>query len=255
MSTSTTQLRPIAHTTSAVAPASGLGRTAVRLTLLVSLLGAALVGQFLASRQLAPVASLSPGKLTGPLDAFPVALGPWRGEDRPVRDERALYADEHLQRGYVHQNGQQLAMLWMAFSSVGADRGHHPEVCMAVAGKPEDVSQRQEIECPGHTAPIQQYCYGNDQERQLVYYWYYTLSAPGAEELTEFQQAFRRLRSRPASLTIEVFVPGDSESTGKAAHEFVRLVDQQVQALVGPGAERGSKRLPVTVIPTADPRT
>ena len=253
MTTGRAQSQPIPRVTSIESTPHGLGRKSVRLCLLLILLTTALVGQFAIARHLAPATDLPPGALTAPLADLPRIIGDWRGEDRPVLDQRSLYADQHLQRGYVSADGKHAALLWMAFSAVGADRGHHPEVCMAVADKPEDISQRLEVESPGHDAKIQQYCYGSHDERQLVFYWHYTLPTPGKQQLSEFQQAFRRLRARPASITVEVFVPHGSQSDGEVAREFVRLVDQEIQALVGPQAERGSQRLPVTVIPTTDP--
>jgi hypothetical protein len=225
----------------------------VRLLLTVSLLVVATFAQVALQRHLAPAADLAPGTLAASLTTLPLQIEHWRGQDRPIQDERSLYADEHLQRGYYHVDGKQGALLWMAFSASGEDRGHHPEVCMAVAGNPEDVSARREIQSPGHAAPIQQYGYGRNEERQLVYYWYYTLPTPGNEQLTDFQRAFRRFRVRPASLTVEVFAPNTNEGSEESAQQFVRAVDQQIQALVGPRAERGSQRIPVTVIPTAEP--
>ncbi|MCA9245655.1 MAG: exosortase-associated EpsI family protein [Planctomycetales bacterium] len=232
---------------------AGLSRAPIRWLLVLSLLGCTLLAQWFIERHLAPASALPPGELAHPLAALPLAIDGWRGEDRQVLDERALYADQHLNRGYVNADGQQAALVWMAYSASGADRGHHPEVCMAVAGRPEDVSARREIEVPGHAAPIQQYRFGHEGDRQLVFYWYYTLPTDGAEKLDGFQRAFRRFRSRPASVTVEVFAPEIDQFSAAAAQRFVAALDKQIQTLVGPTAVRGSQRIPVTVIPTTEP--
>ena len=66
--------------------------------------------------------------------------------------------------------------------------------------------------------------------------------------LNPLQKIYQIYRQRPASMTIEVFAPEMGEGDMEHAQEFVRIVDQHLQKHVGKSAERGSERIPVTVI-------
>lgn len=182
------------------------------------------------------------------LDDLPLELGDWRGQDRPIEDERALYADQHLQRTYQHTQRPQSLTLWIVYSRDGEDRGHHPEVCMAVAGKPEDTAGRRTCVVPGHPVPVQQYRFGRPGDQQLVFYWHYTLPPPDRAEVDSIQRSYQQLRRRPSSVTLEVFAPEFSDEDAEFARQFVSLVDAAIQQHVGPSAIRGSQRLPVTVV-------
>jgi hypothetical protein len=193
--------------------------------------------------------------LTKALADLPLQLGEWEGTEREITDEKLLYADQHLQRTYGHPGRRQILSVWLVYSREGEDRGHHPEVCMAVAGKPEDVSGRAEIALPGHPAPVQQYLFGARGDQQWVYYWHYTLLPPKGEELSELQRFYQRLHRRPSSMTLEVFAPEMAEGDGDAAREFVALLDAAIQEHLGGTSVRGSRRTPVTVIRTETPAT
>lgn len=184
---------------------------------------------------------------------LPLQLGDWQGADRPIDDPKTLYADEHLQRVYVHSQTRQAVLVWGAYSKLGVDRGHHPEVCMAVAGRAEDPTQRAAFAAPGHAAPIQQYRFGVPGDRQWVFYWHYTLMPPKGAKITELQRFYQRLHRRPSSVTLEVFAPEATAADGPQAKEFALLLDAALQAHLGPTAIRGSHRMPVTVIQGEDP--
>lgn len=224
-------------------------KTWIRWCALLPVLAATVVGQRAWQRHLEAAAPALPTSLLQPLAALPLTLGDWRGQNEVIADPRYLYADEHLQRIYVHLKTKQVVTVWGVFSSTGADRGHHPEVCLAVAGQAEDESVRTTLDVPGHVQPVQQYRFVAGGRGQGVCYWYYTLPAPRDERLDATQAAYRKLHVRPASLTLEVFAPENGPRDGEAAREFVQLLDAAVQPLVGPTAERGSRRLPVTVVP------
>jgi hypothetical protein len=129
---------------------------------------------------------------------------------------------------------------------------------MAVAGQPEDASVRQQMMAPGHEQPIQQFKFGRAGEGQWIFYWYYTLKTVPPQQLDELQQAYLKLRQRPASLTLEVFASEAGSAETRAAEvaevqAFVKLLDAATQPLVGSNAERGSHRLAVTVVPDNHP--
>ena len=199
---------------------------------------------------------VSPGPLPAvalrlPLEELPRQLGDWLGRDRPVADSDLLFADQHLQRAYVHHQTGQTILVWLVYSNRGEDRSHHPEVCMAVAGQQEDRGARQTLNVAGHAAPVQQYRFGRDGAYQWVYYWYYTLLPEQPAQLSSVQRLFRRLHYRPSSLTVEVFAPERNEHEVEAAQSFVRRIDQALQPLLGATAVRGSHRKPVTRIEVA----
>ncbi|MCR4412361.1 MAG: exosortase, partial [Thermoguttaceae bacterium] len=191
--------------------------------------------------------------LARPLAELPLVLGPWRGNDEPLRDQRLLYADEHLQRTYRHVERSQALSVWLVYSREGADRGHHPEVCMRVAGKPEDVPARRELAVDGGKAPIQRYRFGRPGDYQWVFYWHYTLPPGEDSGVHRLQRLYQRLRKRPSSLTIEVFAPEYSPDDVRYVEEFVRQLDETIRPLVGPDGVRGSRRLPVTVLEGVEP--
>lgn len=208
----------------------------------------ALVAQEVLQAHLNAPGPIPPGVLTKKLETFPLQLGGWIGKDIPL-DETVVYTHpmEYLQRVYINRQTKQQVQLWVVFSEVGEDRGHHPEVCYPVAGQPEDPRGRAEIEVPGHKSPVQQLRYGNDGDMKLVYYWHYTLPSPQTPDLDELQRTYQRLRQRPASVTLQVFAPEQWPDTAEGAIEIVRLVDDAFQSFLGPKAVRGCQRLPVTL--------
>jgi len=119
---------------------------------------------------------------------------------------------------------------------------------MAVAGRPEDPTERAELSVPGHDAPVQQYRFGTPGDRTWVFYWHYTLLPAKAAQLTDLQRFYQRLHRRPSSATLEVFARENNDDDVEYAREFVKLVDAAVQAEVGSTASRGSQRKPVSII-------
>lgn len=224
----------------------------IRLLLATFILAIGLGAQAALEAHFTPIKDVAPGVLVRPLSEVPLALGSWRGEELPV-EEKLRIGDEHLRRTYRHAETGQVVSLWMVYSATGQDRGHHPEVCMAVAGQPEDQSARTTCPLPGQSAPAQQYKFGIGSHSQWVFYWHYTLPAAGEETWTSWQQLYRRLRQRPASVTLEVFAPCLIDEQAEAAREFVQLVDAAAQAQVGAQAVRSSERLPVTIVPGPAP--
>lgn len=223
-------------------------RFSARLTLLTLVLGAAVTALEFGRRYLEAAGPLAEVALARPLARLPLALDEWRGVDEPIDDRRLLYADEHVQRTYRHTQRAQALSVWLVYSREGADRGHHPEVCMRVAGKPEDARARREFRVDELGAPIQQYRYGRPGDCQWVFYWYYTLPPPDDPRTDRLQRLYQRLHKRPSSVTLEVFAPERSPDDVRYVEDFVRRLDETVRPHLGPTAVRGSRRLPVTVI-------
>ncbi len=221
--------------------------------LAVVTLAVALAGQGIVYAHVSSAGPRAAGNLSQPLSALPLKLAGWSGEDVPIDDARLRYADQHLQRVYRDPTGRSAVRLWMTFSREGLDRGHHPEVCMAVAGQPEDLRGREAVAMGDGGAPIQRFRYGRPGRYQWVYYWYYTLPSPADPGLSQIQRVYQQLSCRPASVTIQVFAPDRAAEDAAVSRDFVNLVDASLQPLLGSGAKRDSRRIPVMVIDGPEP--
>lgn len=220
-----------------------------RLVVVSCLLAGASAVQWMLWHYLEAPGPLAPVELLKPLKEFPSKLGAWRGADREPDDDQKLYGDEYIQRYYYDPSREQSVALWLTYSRIGDDRNHHPEVCMATAGKVEDRSVRQSCPVEGPGAAVAQYRFaGPSGDSQWVFYWHYTLPPEAQVELHPLQRLYQRLRQRPSSITVEVFAPDNSPSDVERAREFVRLVNSSLREHLGPTAIRGSSRLRVTVV-------
>lgn len=224
-----------------------LGRRTRWVLILVALGGGGL-GQFALWHHVAAAGPPPAETLLRPLAELPLVFPDWQGQAHPVDDPRLLAGDERLSRRYRRGPDGPAADVWLVYSQVGADRGHHPEVCMAVAGQTEDPAGRATVAVPGHPGPVQQYRFGAPGRSQLVYYWHYTLAAPPDAPADLLQRIYRRSRWRPASVTLEVFMQEQTPADAAWARELVRQLDAALQPHLPPGAVRASDRTPVTVI-------
>lgn len=215
--------------------------------LAILLLAGGYCAQLQMLRHLGGVEAAPAVALACPLESLPKELGDWHGTDLPITDERMRYGDQHLQRAYQHADGNQTLSLWCVYSGQGNDRSHHPEVCMAVHGLPEDVQARTTFDIDAQTAPVRQYRFGAPGRGCHVFYWHYTLEPPRDESLDAMQRLYQRFRSRPSSITLTVYAWEHSAEDLSSVQSFVRLVDAAMQSHVGPGAIRGSNRLPVVL--------
>lgn len=182
--------------------------------------------------------------LQQPLSELPRQLDDWSGRDGPMVDEMR-YADECLNRRYSQAGRRQSLTAWFIYSRDGSDRLHHPEICMAVSGIPENPQARSTVALTGPGAPAQEYSLGQGADSVLVFYWHYTLWPPADKSVTAVQQLYQRLHHRPASLTLQVFAPCQSVEDAVAARGLVKRLDLEIQSYVGPDAIRGNRRLPI----------
>lgn len=192
-------------------------------------------------------AAQTPAELLVRLDELPARLGPWTGDERAIDPSLSELGDQRLLRVYRREGDGASVELWMVASRDGSDRHHHPEICMAAAGKPEDRSGRAALEVAGHPCPVQQYRFGQGAHRQLVYYWHYTLRPQSDNSLDPIQKLHQRVHQRYPSVTIEVFAPEGHDSDRERAQEFVRLVDAALRTQLPTTAVRGRQRAPIIV--------
>lgn len=224
-----------------------------RTMIVLGVLAFAVAGQVWLNRHLAAAEAPPEVPLRHPLKSLPLQIGDWKSPGDQKIEERLQVGDEHLKRAYQNQKTGQVLSIWMVYSADGADREHHPEVCMAVAGQPEELRMRTTLAVPGHKEPVQQYRFGLTGKQQWVFYWYYTLPRPDAGELSDLQAFYRRMHNRPSSLTLEVFAPDRSSQAQAGARAFVKLLDAEIQRYVGKGAVRESRRMPVTIVDRPPP--
>jgi hypothetical protein len=239
--------------TLAALPAAGKGipmSLRVRGWIAVAFLAGGLAGQEMLRAHLTEVPLPAPAALQLPLSELPLQIGPWRGEDLPLA-EADRYADQHLNRRYRHLERNQTLTLWVVYARDAEDRNHHPEVCMAVAGRQEDRQVRQTFELDAAGAPIQQYRYRSLAGAKWVFYWHYTLPVRLDPQLAALQRIYQRARCRASSLTLEVFAPSRTPEELETVQQFVSALDAAIRRHVGSEAVRGSDRLPVLVTSVA----
>jgi len=233
-----------------------------RLTGGVACVGAALLVQLGLQAHLAAAAdrvaptSFMRQSLQGDGDrGFPVSLGGWSGKEvAPDATTLPYYnaADDRVNRSYVLRDGADrdlgvACQLFMVHFRNGQDRLHHPRVCYSVVGCTEDPRGHQDLPMDGSGQAAQRFCFTKRQEAgypSYVYYWHYTFE-PDVAGLSWLQRVHAEWAVRP-SLTVEVFTTARTPEQLDQSAEFVRLVDQKLQAFLPPGARRGSETLPIT---------
>ena len=226
---------------------NGIMSGLIRIILVTTILVVSLLAERLLRSHVLAAGSPPVVALAAPLAELPRAVGQFHGLDLRADDAATQFADAHLLRRYVSDEGLS-AIVWLAYSRDGSDRLHHPEVCMSVAGMPEDEDARTSVNPMRLGAPIQRYRFGNPGNHTWIYYWHYTMRADRPVEQTSMQSLFQTLRYRPASLTVEVFAEDQPVQQTSKLDDFVVRLENVIQDFVGPNAVRGSGRVPVQVI-------
>ena len=247
-----------------------------RLSIAAMLLLCALVAQASAIRYLQGGPPPQVASLQKPLAALPMHLGSWHavpsdarlpehtassgeapeqpsegeGQTRGRSDGEALlrFATERLRRDYRHERSGQRVAVWIAYSPDGADRQHHPEVCLSVAGQQEDPKGRGRLAVGDQPQPIRRYRFVDGQRGQWLFYWYYTLRPEPTAGSGTLRMLYHRIRHRPASVTIEVFAPDTGRANLAEVQEFVARLDAELQKHLPDRAVRGSQPLSITVV-------
>ncbi|MCE9531452.1 MAG: exosortase-associated EpsI family protein [Planctomycetes bacterium] len=180
----------------------------------------------------------------------------WNGHDRPELTElqaRLPYAaDDLLLRDYQLQGSGLVVQLYLAYSRIGEDRKHHPEICIReVTGAPEDLSARQLISLdPEQRRQVQRFVFlTGTTGRTAVYYWHYTL-LPASTNNTFLQTIHQRLGQTPPSLTVQVSVNSAHQADLKAIEaSFLPALDAALRHEQLPAsAVIGATRLPVALL-------
>lgn len=190
---------------------------------------------------------ISPAPLVG-LSNLPDILGQWRGQEK-VPGSELLYGQDHLLKEYTNVKSGRTAQVWMVFTPDRSDRRHHPELCMAVAGRKEDPGARRLVELSSQGMPAQAYRFLATDGATRMIYWHYSLFPRLEPSLDSVQRLYRVCQTPPASVTVEIAAADRPGLEFDELQDLARLVDEAARGLVGPMAYRSSDRLPIAVIP------
>jgi EpsI family protein len=111
-----------------------------------------------------------------PLGELSYTLGNWTGEERPLRSQivQAVMVSDYLNRVYVDPTGApvQLYIGYYASQRTG-DTIHSPKNCLPGAGWDPIRSEYARISLrDGRQIVVNEYVVQQDQNKQLVFYWY-----------------------------------------------------------------------------------
>jgi len=122
-----------------------------------------------------------------PLASFPYRLGAWTGTDVSIPpDAREVLGNgDFLLRIYQNSSPGSDVDLFVAYipSQREGDTLHSPKNCLPGAGWSPVDSSRLSISLPGQPAfPVNRYVIAKNDERQLVFYWYWAHGRAVASE-------------------------------------------------------------------------
>jgi EpsI family protein len=124
-----------------------------------------------------------------PLDAFPVAVGDWRGREATIFEVdvlNVLKVKDYLMRRYVDPSGRSL---WLYIGYWDSQRKgaqpHSPRNCLPGSGwEPLEASRLTVILPSPHPAlTVNRYLIQKDRDQLLVFYWYDAQGQAVADEV------------------------------------------------------------------------
>jgi EpsI family protein len=204
-------------------------RVAVSGTLLV---GALLVVQFRSSGESVPIRKS--------LDAFPLALGDWQGQEATIFEMETLNilkVKDYLMRRYVDAGGRSL---WLYIGYWDTQRKgaqmHSPKNCLPGAGwEPLEVSQRTfPLPAPYGSIVVNHFLIQKDSDQQLILYWYHSqgraIAGEVAARVEMVKSAILRNRTDGALVRLSSPVYG---SVAETSDRLVRYVQTMYPVLHG----------------------
>lgn len=186
--------------------------------------------------------------------ATPSESSRWMGARHPGTEavrKQVPFADEVLYRYYSLESSGPVVVVYLAYSSSGEDRKHHPEICMREAlGVPEDASGRTLVTLAGQSRQAQRFRFVPGSGRQvMIYYWHYTLPACDAGGLTWIQALHRRRKVSPPSVTVQVSTDATPDQLPAVEKGFLPALDAALRTDVLPeGTTVGCDRLPIVLL-------
>jgi hypothetical protein len=235
------------------------------LLLASTVLGAGLLAQWALLAHLAPANPEAYPHLTRPLVELPLTFSgmdreketdlTWVGIDRPdlekLRQILPFHADDLLSRVYRLRNTDLVGSVYIVHSRTGADRHHHPEICIReVTGAPEDLGARRTFGLEGDPKrPVQRFRFKTGtQQFTTVYYWHYTFTPPREATRYPLQQIHLRLGYPAPSLTVQVATSAELERLEPLEQSFLPMLDASLSSYHLPPVRMACDRMPITLI-------
>lgn len=171
-------------------------------------------------------------RLQRPLDAFPMMLATWHGENGPpVEPEVAqvLGADTYLNRLYVDSSGAAVA-LWVAFygAQQQGDAIHSPLNCLPGTGWTPVAHSRPILQAGSDRFAVNRYVVEKRGERQLVTYWFQGRGRVVASEYANkaylLVDAVRLRRTDGALVRVVAPIGHDERAADAATVRFIAAV-------------------------------
>lgn len=194
-------------------------------------------------------------ELPVPLASFPMRIGSWVGDDRPLTPavERIAGNDDYLSRMYVNQVTGDSVYLYIAYSARPRTMvGHNPRACNEGAGYIHDEVQPGELTLAGgRVIPCLVYRFHREGEA-LVVLNYYVLNGAVTNDSKEFGGLGWRLPNisgDPAWYVAQVQVSGGSEALVRQVAALTAdpllalLPDPEGHVAAAEGSEAAAKSL------------
>ena len=158
-----------------------------------------------------------------PLHALPYGLGPWSGKEQPLQQQvlQAVGVSDYTNRVYF-QPAEIPVQLYVGYyaSQRTGDTIHSPKNCLPGSGWDPIQSGYATISVPGgRKIVVNQYVIQQDQNKQLVFYWY---QGRGRVIASEYAGKFWMVadaisRNRTDGALVRVITPmNDGEDTARA---------------------------------------
>jgi len=158
-------------------------------------------------------------ELPVPLSTFPVEIGLWTGEDRPLTPEVEQVAgnDDYLSRVYTNGVTGESARIYVAYSARPRTMlGHQPDVCYVGGGWAHDETRPDEVRlADGQVIPCLIHRFHKDEWSTVVLNYYVLNGVTTNDEGRFAGVGWRRpnIASDPAWYVAQVQVSGASEAT------------------------------------------
>jgi EpsI family protein len=172
----------------------------------------------------------------GPLASFPRSIGEWSGRDAALDPAvaNATGADDYLNRVYAGPS-RGFISLYVAYyrSQREGDAVHSPLNCLPGAGWQALVSERVRVGSTDAAPTINKVIVDKSGDRQLVLYWYQSLSRVTASEYWSkaymVADGFRSGRSDIALVRVVVALePGTTGSQGTTMASALGFADRLI---------------------------
>lgn len=182
----------------------------------------------------------------------------WLSQDDPtnhVLAPKLRFADAFINRVYTSPKLGMSFGLYAVYSRHGADREHHPEVCLRDAGGALEVTRDRALvplDAAGK-ALAQRFTFrSRGQPPITVYYWHYTfLPVPDQRRRTWLQEVYQRQLQRPPSVTVQVTARQlDPRQRCIIEQHLLPLVHAAWQRQLPTALRVGHDRLPIRVVRT-----